>query len=160
MNKDFISNKFEKAVNDIVQSFDPDYHTMLATDFMADVEELTVYFSVVIIEREDKIFMEDIYNRDNNLPVLSNLLWSLLHEVGHLETCDEMIDDEIERINISLLSETQPDLASKKYHKLYNERIATDWAVDFVRNNIDQCLSWDNVLLTELPNFLKTYEVE
>ena len=152
--------KLEKIVNFIASFVDEEYTAFLGADSMADVEKLSIYFSIVVIEREDKLFMEDVYSREGNLPILSNLLWSILHEIGHLETRDEMEDDTAERQAISDLSYTSPDEASHKYHQLYNEVIATDWAVMFALENAMRCRLWDKLLLSELQNFLEVNGVE
>lgn len=152
--------KLEKIVNNIVSFVDEEYTAFLGADSMADMEKLSIYFSIVVIEREDRLFMEDVYRRDGNLPMLSNLLWSILHEIGHLETRDEMEDDTKARETISDLALTEPDKASNLYHELYNEVIATDWAVDFAITNHVQCRLWDKLLLSELQNFLEVNGVE
>lgn len=152
--------KLEKIVRCITSFVDEEYTAFLGVDSMADVEKLSIYFSITVIEREDELFMEDVYSREGDLPILSNLLWSILHEIGHLETRDEMEDDSAERQDISDLSYVSPDEASHKYHQLYNEVIATDWAVTFALENTTQCRLWDKLLLSELQRFLEANGVE
>lgn len=147
--------RLEKIVSSIAFFINEEYRAFLAADSMADIEQGYIFFSIITIEREDKLFMEDIYKREGELPILSNLMWSILHEIGHLETQNEMEDDSRNRREIAELSLVNPDEASNKYHQLYNEIIATDWAVVFALENSVLCCSWDQILLSELQNFLE-----
>lgn len=65
-------------------------------------------------------------------------LWSILHEIGHYYTLDDVEeDDEDDRIALTL---TTSEIANNKkvqdrYFNMPSEWAATEWAIQFVKDN-------------------------
>ena len=72
------------------------------------------------------------------------ILWSLLHEYGHLKDGEDPSYDMILR---SLLS-FAPSSSSKTmaYFRLPRERNATTWAANYIRLNYDKCLLANDII--------------
>ena len=64
-----------------------------------------------------------------------------MHELGHLETEWDVVDDTKERNTIT---------DNETYFDLYNERIATDWAGEYLTENKEEMLMLERQILTEL----------
>ena len=64
-----------------------------------------------------------------------------MHELGHLETEWDMVDDTEERNKIT-------DNAT--YFQLYNERIATDWAGEYLTDHKAEMQMLERQILTEI----------
>ena len=70
-------------------------------------------------------------------------LWSFLHEVGHHETIDDFDDLEhqvyhhiVQRVEIS----------DEYYYNLPIEKAATEWAGEFMKNNVSEVQRlWNNI---------------
>jgi hypothetical protein len=67
-----------------------------------------------------------------------------LHEVGHLETENEMEDDVDIRNNEIMTNE--------EYFNLFNERIATDWAGYWIEKNFQKAINLDDTFRNALNN--------
>ena len=154
------TNTLENTVNAIISHINRHYSAELGADFETELDEQKIFFAVTVSERADAFFMKDVYSREGMLPTLSNFLWSILHEVGHLQTADEMEDDSNKREKIRKMWKRNPERAAMRYYALHNESVATDWAVDFAINHTMLCRIWDKALLCALQQFLKANEVE
>lgn len=107
----------------------------------------------------DKCFYDNFVNR-LNLPTIDNdFVFSLLHELGHHETFDffddddwdiyyntvEMLEKKIAIIGINVLYNTIDEEDSfpllkelnQCYYNLEIEKLATEWAVNFIKNNTE-----------------------
>ena len=117
---------FNKIVNEIVAEFDMEYSAYLGEEFSVDIISNKVSYALVVPEQSTENFVADFVSR---FPLAKNynpFFLSLLHEIGHLETIDEMVDDIADR-------ETIDD--DFEYFNLFNERIATDWAGCWLQDN-------------------------
>ena len=100
-------------------------------------------------------------------------LWSLLHELGHHETIDDLSDvdynysqDEKQRISKQLSgisAETEEKLymrIANEYYFLPDEIAATCWAVDFVTKNQYKVRQLWNELQPAIKDFYTLNELE
>ena len=83
-------------------------------------------------------------------------LWTLLHEIGHHFTLDEIdVEDEFTtRAMLSVIS-VPTDTQTKhnafyQYFDLPSEYEATEWAAAYVENNYDKCIYFDRLLNKEV----------
>lgn len=78
----------------------------------------------------------------------SPLLWTILHEVGHYYTLDDFDNEaeEDERVALSLVNEDALDnpMVQDRYFNLPSEWGATEWAIQFVKNNTELCKEFDH----------------
>lgn len=113
---------------------------------------------------EDELFNSFVFDRFN-YHVENSFIFSLLHEVGHHQANDEIVGDildfclqEKERIDKAMLTADAYDEIKEleyQYFALPDEIMATQWAVNFARNNALECdVMWENIKTA----LLKFYE--
>jgi hypothetical protein len=104
---------------------------------------------------EDEIFNQFVFERFG-YNVKNTFIFSLLHEVGHHKANDNIVDDiydfcqqEKERIEEAIQTIDNYDEIKKleyQYFTLPDEIMATQWAVNFARNNALECdVMWENI---------------
>ena len=64
-------------------------------------------------------------------------LWSILHEIGHYYTLDDIEDDEDDRIALMLTTSEIADneKVQDRYFNMPSEWVATEWAINFIKHN-------------------------
>ena len=133
MRKDII---IHSALNNLLEQIDEEYSAIQGDTFEADTEEDTIYFTLQNIK---DAFYEDFTNRYPLASAFEPFTLSVLHEIGHLETEAEAMDDIEERNAITTEAE---------YFALYNEAIATDWAGFYIEDNYTTVLQFDSIVKT------------
>ncbi len=128
-------------LNDFIQMFDEEYTVELAHKFCADNIQDVVYYTVVIPKASTDEFVTDFIKRFPVCSCFSEFMLSFMHELGHLETEWDMVDDTEERNKIT-------DNAT--YFQLYNEQIATNWAGEYLTDHKDEMLIFERQILTEI----------
>ena len=131
-------------INKILRSYlEPfGYEIRHGSDFCCNLDKEVVYWSLYTPANADKYFLE--YAHSLGLKYECGVfILSLFHEIGHLETYDDL--DEID----IAYSEDEKKLLSKKethnkadnmhYFGLPEEKIATKWAIEFINTNPDFC---------------------
>ena len=125
------------------------------TDFFYDPEDETVFFSLIISERADRLFRKYVHDTFSfNIPNI--FMFSLLHEVGHSQTLwtfpkKILRDTEEQKRKISkALEKTNSDEFFLKYFDLEVERLATEWAVNYYKTNTKQCEDFYSIFSKEL----------
>lgn len=143
LNKDLLVS----LVDDFLEPFGLD--SELDSDFGYDLNDDTIYFSLLITERSDKLFKEYI-EKTFHFIVPNIFIISLLHEVGHYFTLysfskmklknahqtKELIENELEKITTD---DPLYDIVYSKYFDLNIEKAATAWAIDYYKNNKARC---------------------
>jgi len=120
-------NKINSTLNSMVKSFDENYSVILSDKYAVDLDNEIITYTLLVDSRNDNFYKNFV----SRFPCVENfniLFLSILHEIGHLETQDEMENDTKIR-NTELDEET--------YFNLYNERIATDYAGFWVQDNFE-----------------------
>ena len=117
---------FNSLVNAIVNEIDTEYFAVLGDKFSVDITTNEIMYALVVPEQSTDNFVKDFVNRFPFAKDYNPFLLSLLHEIGHLETIDEMVDDIDEK------NEIDDDF---EYFNLFNERLATDWAGYWIEDN-------------------------
>lgn len=122
------------AINNLLEQINEDYTAIQSDIFEADTEEDAIYFA---LENIQDAFYDDFINRFPVASAFEPFTLSVLHEIGHLETEGDTIDDIEERNAITTATE---------YFALYNETIATDWAGFFIEDNYTTVLQFDSIV--------------
>lgn len=113
-------------------------------DFSYDPEDETVYFSIIVSERSDRLFKEYIAKHFHFNPP-SIFMMSLLHEVGHYFTYHSFSQMRLEAAHSAknLIEEAlkmdDDDEIYSLYFDLSIEKVATAWAVDYYKKNMKRC---------------------
>lgn len=150
----------DEIVNDFVAEFDCDAE--FGSEFLYWHDDATIQYSLIIGDKTDVIWTEYVkstfdYSIDNIF------VFSLLHEVGHHYTMDLFTNEELiaERRKIKRiekrLNQSNSDLMDEGYYLLYfdlpMEKIATEWAVNYAKENQKALNEFWNKLQNALFNF-------
>lgn len=136
---------FDKLINEIVKDFDDEYSAYLSDKFSADITNNKIAYPLLIDPVSTKEFRDNFVSRFPTADNYSDFLLSLLHEIGHLETVNDMENDIEKRKKI---------ISNKKYFNLFNERIATDWAGFWLEDNEELARQLDDTIIDCLTNKL------
>lgn len=104
---------------------------------------------------EDELFTKFVFERFG-YKIENSFIFSLLHEVGHHMANDNIVDDiydfcqqEKERIEEAIQTADAYDVVKEleyQYFTLPDEIMATQWAVNYARNNALECeVMWENI---------------
>lgn len=126
--------KINALVREFVKSIDEDYDARMGKDFAAVLNKDIVEWSIIYVETGGCSFYENFVSRYPKAKALRLFTLSILHEVGHLETEWEMEDDLEERNTIT---------DDEDYFNLFNEYIATEWAGEWVNDNLEKAIALD-----------------
>lgn len=135
-------------LDDFVKEFDEEYVVVMGSDFQADNIEETIYYAIAMMDEGAKSFRA---NFEKRFPVAKDFdifTLSFLHELGHLETEWDMVDDTKERNKI------KGEKDSEKYYALHNERIATDWAGEYLNDHYFTAKALEEKVLTAIKKVL------
>lgn len=125
-------------LNEVAQKYDPEYTVDVSGDFMALLDENKICYSPIISEKGGEEFKQFIVKQRPICEIFSVFLLSFMHELGHLETEMWIEDDTDERNEI-----TDPE----EYFNLYNERIATNWAILEVTDHLVEFCELDRKIM-------------
>ena len=111
--------------------------------FECDIEEEIIYIPIRAEFSETDMFMRFVEQEYGEFE-LDPVVISVLHEVGHIMTYDENLDKAREIAVLRMrLNFNNSDLSLEEYNfnyfKLPAELNATNWAIDFYRNNREKC---------------------
>ena len=154
-------------INDFVSQFD--CTSRMGTDFSYIYDKNIIEWSFLVSETADSTFTQFL---ETNFPDINcNIfLWSLLHEIGHHETCDIWEVDEQEEFDcekdlLEMMYNRQEPLDEElkrelclQYYEVPDEVEATYWAANYLRDNENQLREfWDKlqeqlVVFCELNN--------
>ena len=128
-------------LTDFVRMFDEEYTVELHTDFDANNITEIIGYAVAMPEASTKAFTENFIKRYPACKCFNAFTLSFMHELGHLETEWDMVDDTAERNEVT---------DNETYFNLFNERIATDWAGEYLTENKEDMLMLEKQILTEI----------
>ncbi len=148
MKLDKYYDEINKTVLQFVKSIDEEYTCHMGTDFSVDLDNNDIEWSLLYVEESGRAFYEKWKKVCPLALCFSYFTVALLHEIGHLETEWDMVDDTEKR---------NSELTGKEYFNLYNEKIATAWASDFCIEHFERAIDFDTQINFLLKNFY--YEV-
>lgn len=143
-----------RALNAFVRQFDEEYSCFLGPDFEAVNDEAIVY-TVVVCDRNAISFRDDFIRRFPLCNDFNIFTLSFMHELGHLETSFDTVNDIAQREEINAMKDKEEAL--KKYYKLHNERIATNWAGNYLTEHHDEMKKWEEKITRILKKVLDKY---
>lgn len=139
MTLDYWFNEINNIVDGFIKTFDTDYNSTVGQDFCTIVEDNTIEWTLVYVEKGGKSFYENFVSRFPSADGFNLFTLSVLHELGHLETQEDMVDDVDERLAIT---------NDYDYYALYNETIATDWAGWWIDSHYEDAIMIDTLFTT------------
>lgn len=156
-NYEAIKADFEPITQELiafVRAFDEEYTCELGSDFEA-VDDVKIMYAVAVLDYAAKSFYENFVQRFPACADFDIFVLSFMHELGHLETAWEMVDDCEEREIISAMNNIEK--AYRKYYALYNETIATDWAGEYLTAHHEAMKTWEKKILSMFKKVLDKY---
>lgn len=144
-------DKINKIVNEFVSEFD--LSAEMANDFAYYYYEDLITYSLIVSDLSSQLFMLNFKEIAPDIEC-DIFISSLLHEIGHSETIDLLeqpevlychnVKKELDELNKDADTfETAYDI-HKKYFNLPDERLATDWAINYMRNNVEKIKEFEN----------------
>lgn len=123
-------NELDQAIQSFLLDINFDIKScVLGLDFCCYPEDNEIVYSLFVTEKCSNTFMDRVRNKYPDIDA-DEFLWSLLHEVGHLVTYDDVFDwDMITRIK------DLPNLSDEVYYELTDEYLATEWAANYMREH-------------------------
>ena len=134
-----------EIIDDIINNFTETHFGVCAsmdTDFFYDPEEDDVTYAFVVSEKNDRMFMECVHSIAPNL-TCDIFLLSLLHEVGHHYTWDNLTYEE-----------QCYSPSGKEYYYCPKEIVATKWAIEYILSHVAEVKTfWEELQ----PHIIKFY---
>lgn len=124
-----------------------------------------IYIPKNALENTDKGFMLTV---KKSLPkefkylvdIIPEIVWSFLHEIGHIEKGTRRNDDLIRELANRWGSRGWEFLSNLIYFNLREEKEATKWATDYVTNNLEVVIKFTNDLAKTYNGKMETLELE
>lgn len=145
------------ALSAFVRTFDEEYSVELGSDFEAVDDEKIVY-AIAMMDEEARSFAENFVSRFPACAVFDIFTLSFFHELGHLETAWDMVDDVAQRNKLRKMTDKKK--ACALYYRLHNERIATDWAGEYLTAHLAEMVELEKKILGLLKKVLDKYPDE
>lgn len=142
----------EAVINDFTSQFD--CTAVMDTDFYVDVNKNLIHFSFCTSEKSDKEFMETVY-RCNPRVTMDTFLWALLHEIFHVETYDDLTEEELDYCHDMKDLIAKEEIDPMEYYNLPIEKLATEGAVRWANSHVDELAAFWGKLQPVLMNFYK-----
>ena len=139
-----MTDEIKKMYEDFVHSIDENLDvTFFEGDgYFYDEDDLSI--NIDTTQPDEESFIYDIIKNHKCFYAkkIHIILWSILHEIGHYMTYEEESEEE-EKIRFECMLNKRPIM---DYYKLNNEFIATEWAVNWVEENLDTAINFSRPL--------------
>lgn len=144
------------------KSIDDEIETEFDNDWQCDTEEKIIYIPLIESEEECEKFINNFKKQWQQKNKKEKLFFtpqtiSFLHEVGHTQTKQGDIISKILRkiSNFLCKHKATKKISYKIYYNIPEEKRATQWAVEFIMNNYNDIVLFNN----ELENkYFEMYE--
>jgi hypothetical protein len=154
-------NEINNTINEFLKPFD--LTAELGTDFDYCFFENKIHYALVVGDLASRLFLKNAESRFPDVHA-DVFLWSLLHEIGHSETIDDL-EDETENlcreIKVHLYDNNLP---IENIHEIYfncpDEVAATDWAGEYLMSHSKEITVFWNKLQPLIERFYKINGVE
>jgi len=150
MKKTDLERKARKMIEDFVESFG--YVAEEDVEFMCDTECDIVNYTLYDSDTSRSNIAWKKYINDTFHITVPLYLLSILHEIGHLETAYQLSQEDVDSDNIDkeiikLAFENALDKDNcyhlfKAYWDLKMEYLATEWAINFIKHNTEECATF------------------
>lgn len=127
-------------IKTFVNSIDSTIQIDFDKDFCVNVDEKIVY--IECCEHKESNILIQNFVKENFEVIMHPFLIGLLHEIGHIFTFNDLLDDErtVQCILLHFLyKENNFKNYSYKYFSLPAEYEATAWAVNYYKTHTQQC---------------------
>lgn len=132
------ADNITKVINKFLEPFE--LKSAAGTDFAYYYTDNIVEYTLVVSARMDRMFRE-FAETLGLIHKVDVFLLSLLHEVGHHETYDELDDADITYSADIKATLTTNDCDVETYFNLPDEYAATEWAVNYINTHTAEVAS-------------------
>lgn len=157
-------DKINNVLNDFLKPFG--CVASMADEFCYWTNRHIIDYTLVVSEEFDNLFkgfVEDVFTPSVSMDIF---MWSFLHELGHHMT-DIFLTEEEQEISMGSKAYLESDDCNWDYAERFNtyaclpdEYTATQWAVNYVEENLDKVKElWDNFRFAVLE-FYKINNIE
>ena len=126
----------------------------VSEEFAYFYDKDVVNYSLTTLGKQALYFKKFFYKLDNRIKDIDIFMLSILHEVGHSQTLnniDDVLYEQEQRVKETLDGSKKAD--NYIYFGLPSEMAATLWAIDFIIENSEKL----SVLWTELQNHIMQF---
>lgn len=131
-----------KYIRDFIKNINPDYRVKYGNVFEVDIPEEKIFITLNKHKEEDEMvqkFLEKEYRKRYN-----SFIMGLLHEVGHIETFEEDLDEERDLVyGLLKIDFNSGNSDIEKFNNMYfripAEYNATAWAVNYYETHLQEC---------------------
>ena len=131
-----------KYIREFVKNINPDYKVKYGSVFEVDIPEERIFITLNKHQEEDEMvqkFLEKEFGKRYNSVIIG-----FLHEVGHIETYEEELDEERDfSYELLKMRFNEGGASVEEYNNLYfripAEYNATAWAVDYYEAHQKEC---------------------
>lgn len=138
-----ISKQDLAEIRNFIKNIDPDFEVFKSRAFAADVAEEQIFVGNKRFNWTSQLFLDYWHNEIADFHP-NWLVLSILHEVGHLMTTTEELEDarfELDKMYTFMYEQKVID--KKEYFDAYfgipAEMLATQWGIDYYRQNQELC---------------------
>lgn len=137
--------RIKKSIVDFVKSIDEELSVTFINGVGYYYETATNTINVDFTDETEEFgflrHLKEVHNCDFAYDY-SITLWSILHEIGHYETENEIEEDTDDEELRFWLSMTDKKVAENptiqdRYFNLPSEWVATEWAIDWIKDNLE-----------------------
>ena len=161
----FGKRRVKKIINNFLKEFGVKAKFGKSFCYYPEKELINVSFTVPVDDTDANMFMMNFNNVEPAIKA-DTFLMALLHELGHQMTVDELTTEEeeesfkkrIEVNAINLKKNSTPEEVAKANYEYFNmpdEAAATNWAIDYIRNNTEKVAEFWNELQPAIMKYYK-----
>lgn len=162
LSKSVDTSMIDKVLNDFLEPFEA--IAEMGDTFCYCLVSSTINYTL-LEEPEEKYFLNHVFSLAPDLAGYDGFLISFLHELGHHYTLDELSEDEVDeslsaKYRISdEYTDGRVDL-QEEYYNLPDEAAATNWAIEYIRNNREKIDEFWSKLLNAIVQFYEANVTE
>ena len=145
--------RISRVINEFLKPFE--CTARMGTDFCYLYHKSLIFYSVLWTNNGAEDFLNSVLRLKPEVDA-DIFLWSLLHELGHHETYDEIDDEENDYCDETKKRIEAGELPNEMYYNLTDERMATEWAVEYANTHKEELAKFWEKLQAAILNF---YEV-
>lgn len=162
----FGKRKVKKIVNNFLKEFGVKAKIGKSFCYYSEKELIQISFTVPVNDTGANMFMMNFNHLAPDIKA-DTFLIALLHELGHHMTVDELTTEEEEesfkkRIEVNVINlkkNSTPEEVARANYEYFNmpdEVAATNWAIDYIRNNTEKVAEFWNELQ---PAIMRCYKL-
>lgn len=149
--------RISRIINEFLKPFE--CTARMGTDFCYLYHKNLIFYSIVWMNNGAEDFLNSVLRLEPEIEA-DIFLWSLLHEVGHHETYDEISDEENDYCDDTKKKIEEGELPNELYYDMIDERLATEWAVEYANTHKEELKAFWEKLQPAIMDFYKLNKVE